>query len=59
MSGPEHGEVGQAAVEFIVITLLVGLVLISPWMNGLSPAEHLLEAFTRLGSSLQVWWAWS
>lgn len=49
---------GQAAVEFIVVTMLVGLALFWPWIDGRSVVDWLLVAFVGLGDSLRFWWTW-
>lgn len=59
MKRPDSHQAGQAVVEFTVVTVLVGLVLFWPWLEGRSAADWLRDAFLGLGDSLRVWWAWT
>lgn len=48
-------ERGQSAVEFLVVTLCVALGLLTPWMDGRSPADLLLSALAEFAASLVAW----
>jgi len=48
-------EQGQTAAEFLVVTSLVALGLLAPWLDGRSPADLLLTALAEFAGS-QVRW---
>lgn len=48
-------ELGQTAVEFIVVTIFVALGLLLPWLDGRSPADLLLAALAEFAAA-QVRW---
>ena len=51
-------ERGQTMVEFVILTLVVGLVLVIPWIDGRSPAELLEQAIVGRTNSVKVWLTW-
>lgn len=48
-------ERGQSAVEFLVVTACVALGLLTPWVDGKSPADLLLSALAELAIAQLAW----
>ena len=42
-------------VEVVVVTLIVTLAICTPWLNGESPAELLLDSLVALTGSFIDW----
>lgn len=57
MRTDRRATVGQASVEFVVITTALVAALCLPWVDGLSPAEWLLGAIVAAAEAVPAWLA--
>jgi hypothetical protein len=50
-------QLGQASVEFALVSASLAAALLLPWAGGLSPAEWLLGAIVEAAGDFPAWLA--